>query len=359
MTQLCELVRSTFRAALVASTLCALMLGAATSSSAAPKGIRVPQDYPTIQAAVNAAPAGAIIHVGKGNWCGATISTQVDLEGDGVATIIGCASSPVESFDGSLRIGFVLQNNASGTTIRNFTFNGQGWSGTNHSPLAEGIRSRISPNVIDNVVVDHNTFLGGVAGVTCNGGSSWLVDHNVFSGYSINPDPANFFGGYAIGFQVLPPSTTRATDNEASYNTISTTVANGIVPGMFFILSPDIAFVGVFADSQDGLILRNNKISIASNPAVADGGDGAGMLVGDFSSSNFLTTTNTVIFNNDGRGSAYALIIPLDGGGGTGNTAGAAIRGNFGVNLINDVSTTVGNRSIQLALTCNSSGVCQ
>jgi hypothetical protein len=66
-----------------------------------------------------------------------------------------------------------------------------------------------------------------------------------------------------------------------------------------------------------------------------------------------------VIFNNDGRGSAYALIIPLDSGGLTGNTAGAAIRGNFGVNLINSASTTVGNRSIQNALTCNSNGVCQ
>jgi hypothetical protein len=351
-------VRFRFKAAVVTTALCALILGAAASSPAASsKGLRVPQDYPTIQAAVNAAPAGAIIHVASGNWCGATISTQVDLEGDGGATIIGC-SSTVELFDSSLRLGFRLENKASGTTIRNFIFNGQGWSRTNLTPLAEGIRSAGTPNVISNVTIEHNQFLGGVAGIADLGGGNWLIDHNVFSGYSI--DHVTTFGGYAISFQdATSPVTARSMDNEASFNTISTTVANGIVSGEFFIQNPDIAFAGVIADSQDGLILRDNKISIASNPAVADGGNGAGIIVGDFSATGFLTTINTVIFNNDGRGSAYALIIPLDSGGLTGNTAGAAIRGNFGVNLINSASTTVGNRSIQNALTCNSSGVCQ
>jgi hypothetical protein len=358
MKQLCASVRSTFRSALAASALCALMLSAAASSSAAPKGIRVPQDYSTIQDAVNAATSGQTIHVGPGQWCGATISTKVDLEGDGGATIIGC-SSPVEAFDSSLRVGFLLNNNnASGTTIRNFIFDGRGWSRSNLNPLAEGIRARAIPNVINNVTIEHDQFLGGVAGIADLGGGSWLISHNVFSGYSI--DPITFFGGYAISFQDASfPVTTRATDNEASYNTISTTVPNGIVPNEFFILNPDIAFAGVIADSQDGLIIRNNKISIVTNTSLADGGQGAGIIVGDFGSIGFLTTTNTVIFNNDGRGSAYALIIPLDSGGLTGNTAGAAMRGNLGVNLINNAPTTIGNRSINSALTCSSSGVCQ
>lgn len=358
MTRLYDSLRFGFRSALAASALCVLMLGVAASSSAAPKSLRVPQDYSTIQAAVNAATSGEIIHVGSGQWCGATISAPVDLEGDGGATIIGCPTSPVEPFDSSLRVGFLLNDNASGTTIRNFTFDGRGWSRNNLNPLAEGIRSRATPNVINNVTVEHNQFLGGVAGMSDIGGGNWLVTHNVFTGYSI--DPTSFFGGYAIDFQGAgSPVTTRATNNEASYNTISTTVANNIVSNEFFILNPDIAFAGVIADSQDELILRNNKISIATNPTVADGGGGAGILVGDFSSTFFLTTTNTVIFNNDGRGSAYALIIPLDSTGSTGNTAGAAIRGNLGVNLINSATTTVGNRSIHTSLTCDSSGLCQ
>jgi len=44
-----------------------------------------------------------------------------------------------------------------------------------------------------------------------------------------------------------------------------------------------------------------------------------------------LTTINLTITNNDGRGSAYDLIITNDQDGGTGNSVGAQIRGNFGI----------------------------
>ena len=60
----------------------------------------------------------------------------------------------------------------------------------------------------------------------------------------------------------------------------------------------------------------------------------------------FVTTINSFIVKNDGRDSEVAIYIPLDDGGGTGNTVGTTLRGNFGVNIINGASSDVTSRSI-------------
>jgi hypothetical protein len=65
-----------------------------------------------------------------------------------------------------------------------------------------------------------------------------------------------------------------------------------------------------------------------------------------------------VITNNDARTCAFALVIDRDSSNGTANTAGATIRGNFGVNLINGTSADVRNRSIHTSQECDASGVC-
>ena len=61
----------------------------------------------------------------------------------------------------------------------------------------------------------------------------------------------------------------------------------------------------------------------------------------------FSTAINSTIVKNDGRRSQFALVITLDSGGGTGNTAGTTLRGNFGVNDINAAISEVSNRSIK------------
>jgi len=63
------------RAGLGVLNLCALMLTASPNAFA--NTIHVPEDYPTIQAAVIAAEAGDIIRVGPGQWCGARITKQL------------------------------------------------------------------------------------------------------------------------------------------------------------------------------------------------------------------------------------------------------------------------------------------
>ena len=60
----------------------------------------------------------------------------------------------------------------------------------------------------------------------------------------------------------------------------------------------------------------------------------------------YLTSINSYIVNNDGRGSDFAVVIENDASGGDGNAEGARLRGNFGVNDINGTTSVIKNRSV-------------
>ena len=336
-----------------ALALCGLMLS--TTPNVFASIIQVPQNYPTIQLAVNAAAAGDMIRVGPGQWCGARITRQLDLEGEGGATIIGCPDGtpgPSSLGGGLFRIGFRINSVvASGTTIRHFTFDGRGWSFTNPTPLALGVfAANAVSSSADNVIVEHNQFLGGLLGIE-SGGSGWSINYNVFDGFTI--DPVTGVGGAAMA---LVNAVTRQTNNTVAFNKITATVPPGNFPS--FVTQINIPFVGVLALAQDSTLLMKNTISIAQGPGAT--GASAGILVSDEQSPTGadLTSVNSVIVNNDGRGSNYALVITLDLGGGTGNTVNTTLRGNFGVNSINTLTTDVRNRSIHTLVQCDASGVC-
>jgi hypothetical protein len=111
--------------------------------------------------------------------------------------------------------------------------------------------------------------------------------------------------------------------------------------------------VGIALSGLDGAVISNNKSSITSN---AHGDAGVGILASDYFG---LTDINLVITDNDGRGSQYGLIVTNDQGGGTGNSVGLTLRGNFGINLINGSTFNVRSRSIRTLLQCDpTSGVC-
>jgi hypothetical protein len=131
-------------------------------------------------------------------------------------------------------------------------------------------------------------------------------------------------------------------------------------PGSFSAFSwlngVDLPFAGIVIAGHDGAIISNNKITITAN---ANGDAGFGILATDATvDGQSSTTINETITNNDGRGSLYGLIVPLDQSSGTGNTVGATFRGNFGVNSINGLTSNVTNRSIRTLVNCDSSGVC-
>lgn len=308
---------------------------------------RVPEDFPTIQLAVNNANGGDTIRVGPGRWCGARITKTLNLVGEG-ATIMGCPAGIPGPVGNLARRGFFVNTVASGTSVRSFIFDGTSFSDTNRNPLALGIDADFGTS---NVVVDSNRFLGGSGGIQAFG-NGWLVTHNVFDGFTILSNGAGGFAILSEDFQTGP-----FTGNAYIYNVITAAVPPGSFSFASFTNEVDVPFVGIAIAGHDGTIIANNKIAITSN---ASGDAGVGIIATDATPDGLSSTSsNLVITNNDGRGSQYGLIITKDQSGGTGNTVGATIRGNFGVNLINGSTSNVSNRSRRTLLNCDSSGVCQ
>ena len=302
--------------------------------------IRVPDDYPTIQVAVNNARAGDTIRVGAGRWCGARIAKPLNLIGDG-ATIIGCPPGSPGPVGNAFKTGFRVDRGGSGTTIERFDFDGQGFSDTNRAPLARGI---VTSQLTNDVTIDANRFLGGIFGVIVNNGKNVKVTHNVFVGFTILNDGT---GGAAIFDQGAAP-----TGNVIAYNEISTTVRPGSFPS--WVNEADVPYAGIVVSGQNGTAIANNRIAIKPNGASQGG---AGIIATD--SVFGFKTVNLAITNNDGRGSAYSVIVTRDLDGDTGNTVGAFIKGNFGINLINEASSNVTNRSTRNALLCDpQTGIC-
>jgi len=211
--------------------------------------INVPDDYATIQLAVDAAISGDQIRVGPGEWCGAIIDKRVDLFGEGGATIIGCPSPNVFDLQGGadfLRIGFILDGAvASGTTIRHFVFDGEGVHNNppigNFDPLSLAIFGFLA----DNVIVEQNRVIGTAQAISNSSGSGWTVNHNVIEDLVVFPCVGGVrtcFGGLGIVFQYrsAPP---RPTGNTAMFNDIS-----GTVPDTLALF--DTAYIWLLA--QDG-----------------------------------------------------------------------------------------------------------
>lgn len=312
-----------------------MLLLAPWSSASAAEVLRVPADYGTIQEAVNAASAGDQIRVSLGMWCGATVNKTLDLFGEGGATIIGCSSSP--SLSVSLRMGFFLPDgSASGTTIRHFVFDGNGISNTNFDPLSFAVFARDAHNV----VVEQNRILGTVQAITNTSGSGWTVNHNVIEGLTLFDCSFRCGGGDGIVFQERKTAVSRQTDNVAMFNVIS-----GAVPDNFSVFS----MAGILVlGGQDGTVVQANRIAIPNNTTAS--AEGQAIVVSDACCgipSAFSTAINSVIVKNDGRDSEFAVVITKDGGGGNGNSVGTTLRGNFGINDINEISGAVTNRSIR------------
>ncbi len=297
-----------------------LMLGSTANSLAST--IRVPQDEPTIAAAIGAANPNDTILVDHGNWCGAEIDKPLDMEGKPGATVIGCSSNPATHSLG-YRIGFLVDAAASGTIIHNFTFDGRGWSDSNLNPVGLGVVGREGTN---NVVVEQNNFLGGILGID-DFGNGWVISNNTFDGYTISCSSGA--GGYAVILLNLSPSA------QTANAVVSNNIRTNNVPSCNLSIYSEITevfvpFAGIIVNGQNGVVIADNKISI--NPG-STGNYGAGIIATGEDSD--LGDTNLVIFDNDTRQNTWGLIVTSD------SVTGATIYNNKGVNLINGVTTIV------------------
>jgi hypothetical protein len=285
---------------------------------------RVPDRYPTIQAAVDAADPGDVIDVGPGAHCGATIDRPVDLQGHGRATIVGCADGPVLS--NGVRAGFRLPgadglSGASGTHIEGFTFDGRGVSATNLDPLAVAIIATFA----NDVRVERNRVLGTVQGITNTGGDRWVIAHNVIDGLGVFDCTGALCGG---GDGIVIQLSTAAPENRPQRNLVAGNVIDGAIPDGFGAFS----MVGVFVFAADGTVVTRNRVSIPDNPNADAAGEG--VLVDNSCCGQPAITPGargTVVTFNDGRGSELGVEI---GGTGGENTGGLVLFGNLGPVLV-------------------------
>ena len=287
------------------------------------KIIKVPQDFGTIQLAVDSADPGDKIIVGPGTWTGATITKFLILIGEENPVI---NSGPL--LFGFAPTGFFLNGEAGsprGTTIRGFTFDGTGYatSGTN---LAFAVFARWT----NNVSITHCTVLGTIQGITNTGGDGWTISHNKIVNQGTLPNG----GGIGIVVQTsFANQADRALDNTITFNDI--TGIDGSPVGF------GVAGIGVF--SADNTVVKNNKVVV--NNIVGPDNVGIGIIIDNAVCGGpcVISPANTgaYIVNNDNRGSGLGLYVADDGTLPNDNTVGLVLRGNFGTNLIGTMPSAV------------------
>jgi hypothetical protein len=323
------------RATLLSALGCCAVLLSATAARAAT--LRVPGQYPTIQAAVDAAAAGDRIRVSRGDYCGATVTKPVSLEGRGQPRIIGCATSPMVA--SGLRAGFYLPgaqgvNPASGTRIRGFVFDGQGVSNANLAPLSFGVFARFA----NDVRVERNRFVGTVQAITNTGGDRWRIMRNRIQQLTLFDCTVRCSGGdgiiiaLAIG-GLAAPGGAGAALNRPEGNVISGNEIEGALPDGFGTFS----MAGVLLLSADGTTVRSNRLSFPDNPTAS--ATGQGILVSNTCcglGTTFLPGSRfTTIAFNDARRSEVGIVVEGSGGA---NTEGLYLRRNRGTVQIEGVA---------------------
>lgn len=209
-------------------SICFMILGFVSMLSAAQAAvIMVPDDQPTIQAAVNAANplGGDTIMVGAGNWAGAKVDRPVEIMGTEGSYITSGVLFPAYPYSAgppwnSATAAFYIQGHqADGTKISQFTIN---------CSMSNGLLLGVIARAVDNVVVDHLAITNPLQGIVSAGGKGWTISHNTITGFVQLPA---YLQKPALGIALFgckrydPLSVTR--DNLVAFNTISADNLNG------------------------------------------------------------------------------------------------------------------------------------
>lgn len=317
---------------MLASSLLRVLSGAAVllaTTLVQAATLRVPSQFPTIQAAVDAASDGDRIRVARGRYCGATLTKRVRLEGHGSPRIIGCASGP--ALANGARIGFYLPgvkglNPASGSRIRGFVFDGAGVGNANLEPLALGVFARFA----NDILVSRNLFHGTVQAITNTAGDRWLIKRNRIRKLTLFDCTRLCAGGDGIVIQLASgslgaPGGNAAAINRPEDNVIVGNQIEGRVPDGFSVFS----MAGILLLSADHTTVLSNTTKLRDNPAAT--AVGQGILVSNTCCglpTSFLPGSRfTTLAYNDGRKSEVAIMV--EGSGGT-NTEGLFLLRNRG-----------------------------
>ena len=147
--------------------------------------LRVPQEYASIQEAIDAANDGDVILVGPGEWTGAFVTKAVKIIGtQGLSVIV---DGPAHFLAPQFHCGFALLGpgtppdgwpyDGSGATISHFVYKGGVIEGT-----SEFLAFPIYAYDVDDVLIEHNIIYNARQGITNWEGNDWIIRHNVIEG---------------------------------------------------------------------------------------------------------------------------------------------------------------------------------
>jgi parallel beta-helix repeat protein len=259
--------------AVVASAMLLALLGADKAAAAAI--LRVPQDFPTIQAAINAAAVGDTVLVSPGTYV-----ERIDFQSKEIT--VESAAGPADTIiDGNQAGAVVTIRSSAGQTpvLRGFTIrNGNDTSLTSGG----GVGVFNGPALIEG-----NWLMGNAS---CEGGgitarfSAATIRGNVISGNRPNCSGGTGGGGIFIG----GAGTVQVLDNVITGN-ISSSDGGGI--GLFAAGTPTISG-NVISDNQTSLVGSGGGISMVNH-------------------SDALITNNVITGNRGRQGGGIYWLVPL------------------------------------------------
>lgn len=257
---------------------------------------RVPHDFATIQDAIDDSDVndGDTILVGPGNFKGALVTKAVEIKGKGNAVIDDGPLHPA-----GLTQGFRMLEDSDGATISHLIFK---------VDLAI-----MNGAAVNDVTVDHCTFLRSIQGVSNWRGNGWLITNNKII------DLRTRCGG-GIGILIADFSGRVVENNVVSHNEIYGTLHVdpddcGGYNGTGIVIYADFRWGRLGAEEIKNNRVVKNKISLVSDtPSVVD--------VSAFeltdTRDNISATPYPVIFDNaigfsDFRGTANQIALtPVD-----------------------------------------------
>ena len=192
----------------------------------------VPDQYATIQAAVDAAMDGDTIRVGPGTYAGALVNNSVEIKGEAGETIIN--DGPDYRLGGTsptywLRTAFRIDDNsADGAVISHMIIDC-----SVNNPGTRSMFFAVFARGADDVTVSHLIINGPVQAITNYHGNGWVISHN-----KINDIEA--FGGGGIGILMGSGDGRPTTKNVVAHNTIlseslGVTPPNYSCPGLYLV----------------------------------------------------------------------------------------------------------------------------
>lgn len=211
----------------------------------------VPEDFETIQEAVDYVSPGDKILVGEGIYQGAVIDREVHIKGKGKKTIITELTS-LPFGDGGPKAAFFLPGpEASHSTISHMSFA----PFEAESSPDTGVSFPVFCRNVDAIQVSHITSTRSIQGVTLTASTNSVVKHSTFSNVT-----TFFSGGGGIGI-VLGGE---GGGHKIEHNKISLTELfspKGFSPVGIAVTGAPIDS-GAYSGSQHDVLIRHNKINV-------------------------------------------------------------------------------------------------